>query len=130
MKFLFSVLILFCGIAVNAQKVPEHCNQLPLAKVDTKAELTNDLADLIQSNVPSNMKKGNFEASYKYFVDCKGSIDQCAYFKGDLNEEQQAWLTAVMGKATWKAGILEDKYVTSVVFIQVSIVNGKVEITL
>jgi hypothetical protein len=123
-KILFLLSLVGC-LSVFAQKLPETCNQLPYAKVEQKAEITNDVNRIVESQVPQTMKKGDFNANYKFYVDCKGVIDKLKYSTGNLNEEQQTWLSNALGKIEWKAAVTENTYVTSVVFVKVSIINGQ-----
>jgi hypothetical protein len=130
MKNLLIIAVVFGCLTAYGQKVPETCNQLPYAKVDQKAEISNNMNKIVGSEVPETMKKGEYKASYKFYIDCKGSIDKISYSKGSLDADQQKWLTNVLGKSTWKAGIVDDLFVTSLVFVTVTISNGKAEVAI
>ena len=129
MKQLLFLILLISSFSLNAQKLPETCNGLPYAKVDTKASLTSDTESTIKKELPSDMKKGEHNATFKLYVTCKGDIDKHMYQNGDLSEDAQNWMTAIIGKTTWKAAVKDGIYVTSTVFVQVEIKNGQVKVT-
>ncbi|UKN01946.1 hypothetical protein K6119_00250 [Paracrocinitomix mangrovi] len=127
MKYLFA-LFLMIAFSTFAQKVPEHCNQIPFAKVDQNATPKDDLQKLIEKELPKKLKKGDYNATLKLYVNCKGETEKSTYQNGNLDTDQQSWLTNIIDKVKWKAAVREDNYVTSTVFIEVSIINGKASI--
>ncbi|MBD3638304.1 MAG: hypothetical protein HUJ25_13210 [Crocinitomicaceae bacterium] len=127
----FLVFTFLLGLGTTfGQKELKTCNQLPYAKVDQKAELTNDMAELIQEDLPEELKKGAFNVKYKCYVDCKGNLEKIRYQNGNISESNQNWLTSLMGKSEWKPGVTEDTYVTSLVFVAVYFENGQVKVVI
>ena len=102
MKNLLIIVCLLGCLSAYGQKEAEICNQLPYARVDVKAKITNDIDKIVQSSVPTSMEKGEFSATFKFYVDCKGAIEKHRYTSGNLDTEQEKWLTSILGKATIK----------------------------
>jgi hypothetical protein len=61
-------------------------------------------------------------------VDCNGDLAKFIYQRGDFSEEDQQWISKIIGKSKWKAAKLKDKAVTSTVFITINITNSDVEV--
>ena len=129
MKNLLLLLALSVSVNLLAQKAPENCNDLPYARVDKKASLKNDVEDQIAKDLSGKLKKGDFEATFKSFVSCKGEVDKINYQSGNLDDDQQRWLLDILSKSRWTAAVLKDLYVTSTVFISVKIQNGQVTVS-
>lgn len=130
MKSLILVFALLIGAAGMAQEKKE-CNQLPYAKVDTKAEVKGELNDIIASTMPASLKEdGTHEAVLKMYVDCFGQVTKLKMEKSNLNDADGKWLWNVIKNTTWQPATAMKKDVTSTVFISVTIVNGQIEATI
>jgi len=129
MKTTLVLLTLILGGFSFAQGQKE-CNQLPYAKVDTKAEAVGDLNGIIASTLPKSLAEdGSHEAVLKMYVDCFGKVTKLKIEKTDLDDANGKWLWNVIYNSEWKPATAMKKDVTSTVFITVKINNGEVEAT-
>lgn len=125
MKYLLAIALFLGSVNLFAQK--ETCNQLPYAKVDTKAIAKVDMSKLIEDNMIKSLEKdGSHQATFKTYIDCNGVVTQPKYERGDLDEAEQAWLLKLIAESEWTPATLGDKNVTSTVFMTVFIKNGHV----
>jgi len=129
MKYIITLIVFGFSIAGFTQDKKEDCGQLPYAKVDDKAEIKTDLTELIKSDLPKSLKdKGSHQAIFKLMVDCNGELAKHMYQRGDISDEDQQWMSKLIGKSKWKAAKVQDKAVTSTVFITVNITNSDVDV--
>ena len=129
MKYVITLIVFGFSIAGFTQDKKMDCGQLPFAKVDDKAEVSTDLSELIKSDLPKSLKdKGSHQAIFKLMVDCNGELANQFYQRGDFSEEDQQWLSKIIGKSKWRAAKVQDKQVSSTVFITVNITNSDVEV--
>ena len=130
MKNLLIFTFLFSSISTFAQKLPEHCNQLPYAKVEKKASLKKDLESIMKKDLPADMKTGEFIATFKTYISCEGELVKQMFTDGNMTEDQQSWVAKFLDDSKWNAAIKDDTFVTSTVFIKVEIINSQVKISI
>lgn len=129
MKQLILLFVFSSSVLCIGQKRPEKCNDLPYAKVDEKAALISNTKKQLKVSVPADMKKGEYNASIKCYVDCDGVMDKVTYHKGNFTDDQQVWLLDVINDCEWTPAIKDNLYVTSTVFLQVEMKNGNVSVS-
>jgi len=129
MKYVITLIVFGFSIAGFTQDKKIDCGQLPYAKVDDKAETKTDLTELIKSDLPKSLRgKGSHQAIFKLTVDCNGDLANHLYQRGDFSDEDQDWLFKIIEKSKWKAANVQDKPVSSTVFITVNVTNSDVEV--
>lgn len=125
---LFSLMLL-SGTGFSQDK--KKCGQLPYAVVDTKPVLLSDMAKTIKETHPvSFADKTEHTGTYKVVVDCNGDVSSVMYREGNYTEQEEVWMFAQLKSADWKAGIKDEKEVSSTVFVAVKTTELKTEITI
>lgn len=130
MKILLTLLSFFTLTLAWGQSEPIPCNELPVAVPQTKATCkTSDLQAHFEKQIPDSMKRGEYNAVYKLFVDCAGTVKSVAYQRGSLSESDQKKMTEILTELSWNPAQDKGKPATSTVFITLEIVNGKCTVT-
>ncbi len=123
--------ILFISIFLVSTSFSQdrQCGQLPVIKPSEKAVCNNDVAKILNENLPEVFKKDqSYQSSFKIILDCNGIIDFVVYKKGNLNTEQQKYfLTQINKLKDWKVAKQNDRYVSSVLYITIDVNNRKAE---
>lgn len=127
--FILFLMLSLSGAGFSQDK--NKCSQLPFADVDTKPELLSDLAKTIKETHPvSFADKTEHTGTYKVVVDCNGDVSSVMYREGNYTEQEEVWMFAQLKSADWKAGIKDEKEVSSTVFVTVKTTELKTEITI
>lgn len=131
MKVLFLITSLLTFTTIYSQDEKISCTGLPVAKPAVKASISiADVTAKFQADLPANLKKGTHSAVYKIFVDCNGDVTQATYQSGTLSETDQKNYETKILALKWKPATNKSKPVTSVVFVSIEVVNGKVEVVI
>lgn len=116
------------GLGLTAISQDSACGQVPMAKVDSKAQMSSNLATSVEKNLSDELKTGEFKGVFKVFVDCKGAVYKCDYQKGDILENEVKSISKSIEKSTWKPAYIGHESTNSIVFITVNLILGKAEI--
>lgn len=126
--FITSVLFAFGSFSQTDSLV---CSGLPMATPEVKASVSADeVAKFFQSSISEKLKKGTHTAVYKLFVDCNGDVTQATYQRGTFTEADQKVYSDKILTLKWKPATDKSKPVTSVAFVSIEIVNGKVTVVI
>jgi hypothetical protein len=133
MKIFALVSVLLIGNAIFAQDVEPMlpCPGLPLANPEVHAVcMTADGVAYLEAKLPEKLKTGTHAAVYKLTVDCHGSVTTVHYERGTftVGTEGEVFLNQNMVGLTWKPAEHKSQTVTSIAFVTLEIVNGKVNI--
>lgn len=103
------------------------CGQLPVINPTEKAICNNNVAEILNENIPESFKKGeSYHASFKIILDCNGIIDFVVYKKGNLTTEQQKYfLTQINKLKDWKVAKNKGVEVSSNIYITIDVENRK-----
>lgn len=130
MNYLFSILLFFTLAVGFGQTTEKTCNQIPLAKPESKAVCELKLLQKnLQAGLSKTYLKGDFNASFKLIVDCKGFVTSVVYQNGNIETNDVPSFTKEIELSAWTPAKEKGETVTSTVFIQLKITNGKVEVT-
>jgi hypothetical protein len=122
-------ILMICLISMVGYAQTDDCGALPRAKVDKKAIIKGEFAELVESEMLSSLKKdGEHLAVFKLYVDCHGAVSKHRYQSGSMTDSEQKWLWNLVAKSLWTAAVFEKNDVTSTVFLTVKITNGQTEI--
>lgn len=128
MKLIFSVFVLASTLFSFAQGGDTLCNQLPLTRVEKVASDNGAIVKTLTRNLPSSLKKGKHSGIFKIIVDCNGVGAEVRFERGDLTSLEQTQLIDWIIPTQWIPAVDKGNQVTSMVFLTVTIEEGKVEV--
>ena len=130
MKYIVFIVLFLQTIFIQAQEEPETCNNLPYVNIDKTAILKSKLSDQVEKELPTSLEDGEHQATFKIYITCKGEVENQMYRDGNLSDGNQEWLMDIIEDTKWQAAVKDDVYVTSNVFLDLLIKDGKVNLTI
>ena len=121
------VCILFVIIGFSSFSQNQDCGQLPMDKVDYKAQMSSNLAMNIQNKISDDSKYGDYKGLFKIYVDCIGAVYKVNFEKGDILEPEVDQISKSIKASNWKPAYMGHESVNSIVFVSIILGNGEVQ---